>query len=38
MRATLGLLRRIAEELNSAGTYSTLEGGIPFADVNRMME
>ena len=30
MRATLGLLRRIAEELNSAGTYTTLEGGIPF--------
>jgi 2-methylisocitrate lyase-like PEP mutase family enzyme len=38
MRATLGLLRRIAEELKSAGTYSTLEGGIPFAAVNRMME
>ena len=38
MRATLGLLRRIAEELKSAGTYATLEGGIPFADVNRMME
>ena len=38
MRATLGLLRQIAEELKSAGTYSTLEGGIPFADVNRMME
>jgi 2-methylisocitrate lyase-like PEP mutase family enzyme len=38
MRATLGLLRRIAEELKGAGTYSTLEGGIPFADVNRMME
>jgi 2-methylisocitrate lyase-like PEP mutase family enzyme len=37
MRATLGLLRRIAEELKSAGTYTTLEGGIPFADVNRMM-
>jgi 2-methylisocitrate lyase-like PEP mutase family enzyme len=38
MRATLGLLRRIANELNSAGTYATLEGAIPFADVNRMME
>jgi 2-methylisocitrate lyase-like PEP mutase family enzyme len=38
MRATLGLLRRIAEELNNAGTYLTLEGGIPFPDVNRMME
>ena len=38
MRATLGLLGRIAEELSSAGTYASLEGGIPFADVNRMME
>ncbi len=38
MRATLGLLRRIAEELKSAGTYATLDGAIPFADVNRMME
>jgi 2-methylisocitrate lyase-like PEP mutase family enzyme len=38
MRATLGLLRQIAAELKGAGTYSTLEGGIPFADVNRMME
>jgi 2-methylisocitrate lyase-like PEP mutase family enzyme len=38
MRATLGLLRRIAEELKSAGTYATLEGGISFADANRMME
>ena len=38
MRATLGLLRRIAAELKGAGTYTTLEGGIPFADVNRMME
>ena len=37
MRATLGLLRRIAAELKSAGTYATLEGGIPFAAVNRMM-
>lgn len=38
MRATLGLLRRIAAELKGAGTYTTLEGGILFADVNRMME
>jgi 2-methylisocitrate lyase-like PEP mutase family enzyme len=38
MRATLGLLRRVAEELKGAGTYTSLEGGIPFADVNRMME
>jgi 2-methylisocitrate lyase-like PEP mutase family enzyme len=38
MRATLGLLRRIAEELRSTGTYATLDGAIPFADVNRIME
>jgi 2-methylisocitrate lyase-like PEP mutase family enzyme len=38
MRATLGLLGRIAQELNSAGTYTSLEGGIPFVEVNRMME
>jgi 2-methylisocitrate lyase-like PEP mutase family enzyme len=38
MRAALGLLRRIAEELRSAGTYATLDGAISFADVNRMME
>ncbi len=38
MRATLGLLRRLAEELKAAGTYTSLEGGISFADVNRMME
>jgi 2-methylisocitrate lyase-like PEP mutase family enzyme len=38
MRATLSLLRRIAEELNSTGTYATLEGAIPFADVNHIME
>jgi 2-methylisocitrate lyase-like PEP mutase family enzyme len=38
MRATLGLLRRVAEDLKGAGTYTSLEGGIPFADVNRMME
>jgi 2-methylisocitrate lyase-like PEP mutase family enzyme len=38
MRATLGLLRRVAEDLKGAGIYTSLEGGIPFADVNRMME
>lgn len=38
MRAGLGLLRRIAEELKGEGTYTALEVGIPFADVNRMME
>lgn len=37
MRATLGLVKRIAEELGSSGTYTTLEGGMPYADVNRML-
>ena len=38
MRATLGLVARIAEELKKSGTYTSLEGGIPYADVNRMLE
>jgi 2-methylisocitrate lyase-like PEP mutase family enzyme len=38
MRATLGLVKRIAEELKNTGTYAALEGAIAFADVNRMME
>jgi 2-methylisocitrate lyase-like PEP mutase family enzyme len=38
MRATLGQLRQIAEELKGAGTYSSLEAAIPYADVNRLME
>jgi 2-methylisocitrate lyase-like PEP mutase family enzyme len=37
MRATLGLLQRIAEELKSTGTYATLEGAPAHADVNRML-
>jgi 2-methylisocitrate lyase-like PEP mutase family enzyme len=37
MRATLGLVRRIAQELREAGTYSSLEGGIPYSDVNKML-
>src|SRR3989454_2283985 len=37
MRATLGLLRRMAEELKSSGTYRTMEGAPSHADVNRMM-
>jgi 2-methylisocitrate lyase-like PEP mutase family enzyme len=37
MRATLGLLRRVAEELMSTGTYETLEGAPSHADVNRML-
>jgi 2-methylisocitrate lyase-like PEP mutase family enzyme len=38
LRATLGLVRRMAEELKRAGTYSMLEGGIPHAEVNRMLQ
>ncbi len=37
MRATLGLTQRIAEELNTSGTYATLEGAISYVNVNRMM-
>ena len=37
MRATLGLVKRIAEELKTAGTYTSLEGDIAYADVNRML-
>ena len=37
MRATLGLLRRAAEELLSAGTYTEIERAIPYADVNKML-
>jgi 2-methylisocitrate lyase-like PEP mutase family enzyme len=36
MRATLGLLRRMAEELKATGTYSALDGAVPYADVNKM--
>jgi 2-methylisocitrate lyase-like PEP mutase family enzyme len=37
MRATLGLVRRMAEELKSTGTYAALEGAPSHADVNRML-
>jgi len=36
MRATLGLLHRIAEELRATGTYNTLQGALPYADANRL--
>jgi 2-methylisocitrate lyase-like PEP mutase family enzyme len=38
MRATLGLVRRMADALKRSGSYETLEGAISYADVNRMME
>ena len=37
MRATLGLLRRMAREWREKGTYGTLEAyGIPFAELQRL--
>jgi 2-methylisocitrate lyase-like PEP mutase family enzyme len=38
MRATLGFLRRLAEELKTAGTYRVLEGAPSHDEVNRIME
>jgi 2-methylisocitrate lyase-like PEP mutase family enzyme len=39
MRATMGLTRRIAEELKHDGTYSRmLDGPISYADANRLLE
>jgi 2-methylisocitrate lyase-like PEP mutase family enzyme len=37
MRATLGSLRAMAEELKSAGTYSALAGAIPYKDLNTIL-
>ena len=37
MRATLGLLKRLAEELRTSGTYSAIEGAPSHADINRLM-
>ena len=37
MRATLGLLRRVAEELKTSGTYCAMEGAVPYAEVNKML-
>jgi 2-methylisocitrate lyase-like PEP mutase family enzyme len=38
MRATLGVLKRAAEELLTKGTYSSLAGAPSHADVNRLMD
>jgi 2-methylisocitrate lyase-like PEP mutase family enzyme len=38
MRGTLGLLRRIAEELKRTGTYSALDGAVPYAEVNAILD
>jgi 2-methylisocitrate lyase-like PEP mutase family enzyme len=37
MRAALTLMRRLAEEALTKGTYSSLEGIIPHADMNALM-
>jgi 2-methylisocitrate lyase-like PEP mutase family enzyme len=37
IRATLAVAKRAAEELKSKGTYTALEGGIPHADVNKLL-
>jgi 2-methylisocitrate lyase-like PEP mutase family enzyme len=37
IRATLGLVRRMAEELKDTGTYRSLENAPAHADVNRML-
>jgi len=38
MRATLGLLSRLANELKVSGTYEAMDGAPTHADVNKMME
>ena len=37
MRATLGLLRRMAEELKLAGTYANLEGAPAHSELNKLL-
>jgi 2-methylisocitrate lyase-like PEP mutase family enzyme len=37
MRATLGLLRKMSEELKATGTYSALENAVPYAEVNKIL-
>lgn len=37
MRAGLGVLRKVAQELMKDGTYKMLEGAPPHAEVNRLM-
>ena len=39
MRAAMGLLRRIAEEAQTTGTYKAmLEGAVPYSEMNGMFE
>ena len=37
MRATLGLLRRLAEELKKTGTYAAMDGAPPHNEINRLI-
>jgi len=37
MRATLGLLRQLAQEVRTRGTYSLLNGAPPHAEINKLM-
>jgi len=37
MRATLGLLRRLAQEVSAQGTYTTMEHGPTHAEMNELM-
>lgn len=37
MRATLSLLRAMAEELKTSGTYTTLNSAIPYAEMNKIL-
>jgi len=38
MRATLGLLRRLAEELKKIGTYAAIDGAPPHDEINRLLQ
>ena len=38
MRATLGLLRRLAEELKKTGTYAAIDGAPPHDEINRLLQ
>ena len=37
MRATLGTLRQMAEELKTSGTYGAMEAAVPYAEVNKLL-
>jgi hypothetical protein len=37
MRAALGHFRRTMEELKTQGTYTSLDGAVPYADLNGML-